>query len=409
MFLYKNNKLVLKQGRRFVPVEEIARQQTRPFYLYDIQGIKEWYRFFMSQTEQKLRVFFSVKCNFNKDILKALQEEGCGVDVVSLGEAHLALKLGFTAQQIVFSGVGKTVEELELAVSRSFFQTNVESFEELKRLSQICNQKKKSIKIGLRINPNVDFASHPYIKTGLRGHKFGLEESELKEVLSFIQQDKQISLKGLSMHIGSQIYDIQALLKAMSSLKHLYENIKKQGFPLKVLDIGGGLGVNYEKIGLEAEKKRLFAFNKALKKAFKNFNGEIITEPGRFLVARFGVLCSQIEYIKQSPQKKFIILNSGMNHFLRTALYGDQHLILPLIQRKGREFYDVTGPICETGDTFYKNCPLSPRKQGDWLAIADTGAYGFVMSNSYNLQTPVQEVCFHKNQAIKRSKTSGKK
>ncbi|MBC6414834.1 MAG: diaminopimelate decarboxylase [Bdellovibrionales bacterium] len=394
MFLYKNNRLVLQKEDSFVPVEEIAQQQKKPFYLYDLEGIKKWYRFFISQTKQSLKVFFAMKSNNNKQILTALKEEGCGVDVVSLGEAQLALNLGFSPQKIVFSGVGKTTEELNLAVTQSFFQTNIESFEELHRLIQIVKQRKKNIKIGLRINPNIDFKSHPYIKTGLNEHKFGLDESELKNILNCIKQHKQISLKGLSMHIGSQIYDIQALSKAMSSLKMLYKSIKKQGFPLEVLDIGGGLGIKYEKEDLEDEKNRLFAFNQAFKDVFKNFEAEIITEPGRFLVARFGILCSQVEYLKQNPQKQFLILNSGMNHFLRTALYGTQHRILPLLQRQGeKELYDVVGPICETGDTFYKDCLLSPRKPGDWLAIADTGAYGFVMSNSYNLQIPIKEVC----------------
>ena len=271
MFLYKDNRLVLKQGDKILPLEEICQKEKTPFYLYDIQGIREWYRFFMSSTENKLKVFFAMKANFNPFLLKAFREEGAGLDVVSLGEARLAQDLGFTPRKIVFSGVGKSLEELEMAVENHFFQINVESFEELKRLSLICEKKKKTAQIGLRINPNVDFESHPYIKTGLSGHKFGLEEEELPPLLNFIKQNKWLQLQGLSMHLGSQICDTEPLLKAIDSLRTLYEQIKQQHFPLKVLDIGGGLGINYETFNLEEDKQRLKDFNKGLNSVFKSF------------------------------------------------------------------------------------------------------------------------------------------
>ena len=400
MFIYKDNLLVLKQGDFILPLEEICKKEKTAFYLYDIQGIREWYRFFISSTEKRLKVFFAMKSNFNPILLKTFQEEGAGVDVVSLGEARLAQNLDFSPQKIVFSGVGKSVEELEMVVEHNFFQINVESFEELKRLSLICEKKKKPAQIGLRINPNVDFESHPYIKTGLSGHKFGLEEEELDPLLNFIKQNQWIQLQGLSMHLGSQICDIEPLLKAIRSLRTLYEKIKQQNFPLKVLDIGGGLGINYEVFHLEEDKQRLKDFNKGLSSVLKSFEDLVITEPGRFLVARFGILCAKVEYIKKSPKKQFIILNSGMNHFLRPALYKSKHLILPFKKAPVEEIYDVVGPICETGDTFYEACPLPKMKEGDFLAIADTGAYGSVMSNSYNLQTPVRELAFDRGREI---------
>ena len=335
-----------------------------------------------------------MKSNFNKHILKAFQKEGAGVDVVSGGEARLAQTCGFQPKDIVFSGVGKTAEELKMAVQQNFFQINIESFEELKRLTQICSKNNQKADIALRINPNIDFSSHPYIKTGLSGHKFGLEESELKEILGFIKKHKKLTLQGLSMHIGSQIFDLQPLFQATHYLKSLYEQLQEEGWPLKVLDIGGGLGINYQKEGLKEEQKNLEEFGRKLNILFKNFKGQLITEPGRFLVAPFGILCAKIEYIKKSPKKQFAILNSGMNHFLRTALYSDQHRILAFKKSQQLKKYDVVGPICETGDCFAKDTLLPKLKAGEALAIADTGAYGFVMSNPYNLQAPIREIAF---------------
>ena len=393
MFCYENNKLVLKKEKESFLIEEIARQQNTPFYLYDLEELRKWCRFFISQTN--LEVFFAVKCNFNKEVLKVFYEESCGADVVSLGEAKLALSAGFPPEKILFSGVGKTAEELEFALSNHFFQINVESFEELQRLLMIAKRKRKKARIGIRINPNIDFDSHPHIKTGLSGHKFGLEESELPALLSLISShSSHLHLQGLSMHIGSQIFDASALLQALARLKKLFYKVKGQGFPLETLDIGGGLGVNYEKAGLEDERQRLSDFTQGFKKELEDFEGRVLTEPGRFLAAKFGILCAKVEYIKKSPRKKFVILNSGMNHFMRTALYGAKHRILNVFKREGKEIYDVVGPICETGDTFYKNCLLNIVQEGDWLAIADAGAYGAVMSNNYNLQNPVKEVGF---------------
>lgn len=401
MFLYEKDNLVLKQGEHLLSVKEIAGDMITPFYLYDIQGLKDWYRFFLQATNNRLKVFFAMKSNFNKQILKAFLEEGSGLDVVSGGEARLAQELGFSPQKLIFSGVGKSVLELEEAVTKSFFQINVESFEELKRLEAICRKQNKACKIGLRINPNVDFNSHPYIKTGLRGHKFGFEEEELPCILKFIRSHEFIHLQGLSFHLGSQIFDLDPLFKAISHLKKIYEALKKEHYPLEVLNIGGGLGVNYQNSDFDEEKTRLKDFGEGLNHLLEDFDGTVITEPGRVLVARFGILCAKIEYIKKSPEKQFAILNSGMNHFLRPALYGAKHRILPLEKsNNGKEMYDVVGPICETGDTIAEDYPLPNLKSGDWLAIADTGAYGFVMANQYNLQLPVQEICFDQGKKI---------
>ena len=401
MFFYKDSNLVFKQGKSIITIKDIAKNRSESFYLYDIDGLKKWYRYFVKATQTRLKIFFAMKANFNKHILKAFLEEGSGVDVVSIGEARLARAIGFNPQQIVFSGVGKSVLELTEAVKDDFFQINIESLEELKKLAKICREQNKSCKIGLRINPNVNFESHPYIKTGLSGHKFGFEEEELPVLLKFIRSQKPLQLQGLSMHLGSQIFDLEPLSKAISRVMELYKKLKSEQYPLSVMDIGGGLGVNYQNCDFEEERERLDSFGKRLNKLLKGFEGTVIAEPGRFLVARFGLLCAKVEYIKKSPKKQFIILNSGMNHFLRPALYGAKHRLLPLENSESdKQSYDVVGPICETGDTVAKDYLLPKIKSGDWLAIADTGAYGFVLANHYNLREPATEICFSKGKRL---------
>ncbi len=397
MFKYIKNQLVLEQGEHILPLQTIAQKEKTPFYIYDIQGIKEWYKNFLDHSSHQLKVFFSMKSNSNEHVLKAFKELGAGVDVVSGGEALLAQSMGFVPEKIIFSGVGKSVEELEMGISQQFFQINVESFEELQRMIPIAKKLKKKVFIGLRLNPNIDCETHPYIKTGLMGHKFGIEETELPSILSFIKSHpEEVVLQGLSMHLGSQIFDLDPLYKAIEHIKTLFEDLKKEFPSLETLDIGGGLGVDYNRDGLEGERLLLEKFGQNFRDIFKGFSGKILAEPGRFLVARFGLLCAKVEYVKKTPYKKIIILNSGMNHFLRSALYGAKHRILPFLldNKKKKEPYDVVGPICETGDTFAQNYPLLPVKEGDWLALADVGAYGYVMSNQYNLQISVQEMGF---------------
>ena len=403
MFLYQKNKLILKQGAKIIPIQDIAQSQNRPFYLYDIEALRQRYRFFMSSAKGRMKVFFAVKANSNKEFLKALAKEGAGADVVSGGEIQAALSAGFAPKKIIFSGVGKSSQELKMAVSKNLFQINVESFDELKALSKICQKARKACKIGLRINPNVDFKAHPYIKTGLYGCKFGFEESELPSLLSYIQSHSSwLKLQGLSMHIGSQIFEPAPLCQAARNLKKIYSHIKKQkGLNLKTLDIGGGWGVNDKSFGHDNETALIKKFHKALGEVFKNFKGITLTEPGRLLSARFGLLCLRVERLKNSPTKRFAILNGGMNCFLRPSLYGAKHPILPLhISKKKIMRYDVAGPICETGDTFAKQLPLPELKTGDWLAIAFAGAYGFVMANRYNLQKMPKEISFDKGRAL---------
>jgi len=397
LFQYENNQLVLKQGHHVIPLQNLATRDQTPFYIYDIQGLKSWFKEFVEYTDCPFKVFFAMKANNNPHILRALREEGSGVDVVSIGESRLAQSIGFSPQEIIFSGVAKSVKELEEAIAQRFFQINVESVEELKRIIVLAQKQRKRAIIGLRLNPNVDVETHPHIKTGLMGHKFGIDENDLPHLLEMIKSHKEeLCFQGLSLHIGSQIFDLDSLFKAIKHVKSVFDHLQPTYTSLKTLDLGGGLGVDYNKEGLEADRLFLNQFKIKLSRLFRRFSGQVLLEPGRFLVARFGLLCAQIEYVKVGSHKKFLILNSGMNHFLRPVLYGAQHKIWPFIKdvSHAKETYDVVGPICETGDTLAKNYKLaSSLKAGDWLALADTGAYGYVMSNNYNLQIPVQEIC----------------
>lgn len=395
MFEFQDNHLCLKQGNHSIKLKDIVQKETTPFYLYDLDGMRDWYKLFRNSIPSRTGIFYAMKANNNFQVLKAFQEEGAGLDVVSGGEITLAKKTGFSPDKVIFSGVGKSKEEITMALQWGLLQINVESPEELKAIHHIAKSLNQTASIALRMNPNVDIESHPYIRTGRVDHKFGIDENQIPQILDFIKQNRNtLYLQGLSQHIGSQIFDLKSVLKAAQNLKSLYKNLLQKGFALKTLDLGGGLGVDYHSFGLDKDTLLLQKYGKMLKELFTDFSGPILLEPGRFLTARFGMLCTRVEYVKKTPHKTFAIVNSGMHHFLRPALYQAIHRILPLQTNSKKETYDVVGTICETGDIFGKDVTLPTLKAGDWLALADTGAYGYVMSNHYNLQVPVKEIPF---------------
>ena len=399
MFEYWKDRLTLNQGGKRLPLADLAQKEGRPFYLYDADAVRERHQFFRQNIPSVSQVFYAVKANNNKHILKALLDEGAGADIVSAGEMRRVLKTGFPPQKIVFSGAGKTKEELTAALKAGLFQINAENLGEIEVLARLAERFRKKPVIALRINPDMNFRSHPYIKTGLADCKFGFSESHLPEALRLIRlHGKFLKFQGLSMHIGSQIFDSAPFLQAIRFLKDLFENLQKEGFSsLKTLDIGGGWGVNYNRKSLPPDKKSLPAFGKNLQKLMKGFEGEILAEPGRFLTAPFGLLCSRVEYVKKTRKKSFVILNTGMNHLLRPALYGAFHAVLPFDRQPGavrRRIYEIAGPVCETADVLNRKVLLPEVRPGDWLAIRDAGAYGFVMANNYNLREPAREVVF---------------
>ncbi|MFN7454058.1 MAG: diaminopimelate decarboxylase [Pseudobdellovibrionaceae bacterium] len=371
--------------------------EGKPAYLYSSQSLKSRLDLFTQKTNQALGKradsHYALKANSHLGILKIMVERGFGADVVSGGELQIALRAGFPAQTIVFSGAGKTKAEIDLAIENQIGQINVESPSELRRIIDRTGLLQKEINVVLRVNPEVNAITHPYISTGFRDHKFGIDNSLISECLQILRGQDRVQLKGISAHIGSQLKDFSALSEALQKMKIQYEQIKAQGFSLDRMDIGGGVGIHYES-DESTDFEILDKYTEVLKAELQNFPAHIQMEPGRFLVARSGFLCTQVEYIKRTPHKTFVIVNSGMNHLLRPALYDAFHRIFPLEKRQGlSEKVDVVGPVCESSDFFARGRSLPPLHEGDVLAVADSGAYGMSMVSLYNaFELPLEKL-----------------
>jgi len=361
----------------------------RPTYAYHQGHLRERVRNYRKEIAALSRlpvlVHYACKANSQSEILKTLQEEGLGADVVSGGELRKALQAGFSPQSIVFSGVGKTTEELNLAIRKQILQINIESLPELERLGRLAREARKKVGVALRLNPAVNPKTHPYIATGFRENKFGLEMRQLREACRSIRANPFLHFRGLSLHIGSQLFDFTALSEAIELVLQETATLQRHDLSLLSLDVGGGVGINYEKSAEQTDAKVLRSFLKAAKGALRGFDGVVSVEPGRYLVARAGALMMQVQYLKTTSHKRFVITNSGMNHLLRPALYQARHRILPVQNRPGRaQVWDVVGPVCESADVLASGVRLPPVKEGDWLAVSDVGAYGYTMASSYN-------------------------
>lgn len=394
---YKNDELNF--GLFPQPISRWTKNYQGPTYLYDLAIIKDRY-LKMKNALQGVDLYYAMKANSNLEILKTLQNAGCKIDVVSLGEIERALQAGFRPQDVVFSGVGKTIKELSKAIDLSIHQINVESFAELVRITEIAQSKKTKVSIALRLNPNISIDTHPYIATGLHENKFGIELSVLEEIKKFLLENKQhISLKGISLHLGSQMLEFSGLREALQILKKVYVDLKKDFSELNRFDFGGGLGIHYEKTDLRQEELLLNEYAQVIQSELSelaDLGAELQSEPGRWLVAHAGLLLTEVQYLKPTPYKNFIVVDSGMNHLLRPALYEAFHQIFSSRENSDRPMksYDVVGPICESADFLGKSRLLHECQAGDFLAIADAGAYGFSMANTYNLQALPQEITF---------------
>ena len=389
LYEYKKNQLYFGEGVRKHNLLSLVKKTGTPVYVYDLKFLQKRLQVFQKHIAPA-HVHYAMKANSHPDILKVFVQGGAGVDVVSGGEIKLALKAGFKGQDIVFSGVGKTEEEIELGLKINILQFNVESVSELRRIGKISRQKKKKAQVAFRVNPDINVETHPYIKTGLREHKFGLQVEEiplLKEVLK--QYSSHLILQGVAMHIGSQIHDITALKSAILKLKSLYENLQAE-YQLKTFDVGGGLGIDY-KSHAGSDLSIIKEYGSFLNQGFK---AQILTEPGRILTARTACLIAEVQYIKSNAYKNFVILNTGMHHFLRPCLYQAYHQIWPLQKRAGeKKVYDVAGPVCESSDILGKDRVFSGLREGDFMAILDTGAYGEVLASHYNAFPPAKVIC----------------
>ena len=333
-------------------------------------------------------ICFSTKSNSNLEILKLIKRNGLGADVVSKGELMIALKAGIKPKKIVFSGVGKTRSELTYAIDKNILLINAESKSEILEIENIAKSKNKKVDIGIRLNPNTDAKTLKQISTGKKENKFGINEKTFIEVLKYIKGSKFLNLKCLSVHIGSQILDHRPYQKMINVLDKL---IRKIDFNFEYIDLGGGMGIDYNKNNKKFNYKK---YNQIIKKFLKKHKTKIIFEPGRSIIGDTAILISKIIYIKENPKKDFIIVDAAMNDFMRPALYGAKHKIIPLKRTNKiiKKSYDFVGPICETTDKFLTTNKFQKLNEKDYIIICDVGAYGSSLSSNYNIRPKPAEI-----------------
>lgn len=384
-------------GLSQVNILELAKKQNgNPFFIYDLAIIKNRFNKLKGAiNNSKLKIHYALKANNNPQVLKLFRELNAGVDVVSGGEIDLSLKAGFLPSQIIFSGIAKSEAELTKAINLKIKQINIESESEFLRIGKLSKKLNKKINVAFRVNPEVNPITHPYITTGFRENKFGIDAVSLRIILDKIKDFPQINLCGLTMHIGSQLQNLESLKEALEKQLLLSCELKSQGHTLSRIDIGGGVGVYYDTDDFIKDDSLIDNYAEIIKMIPQDQFDEIIIEPGRSLVAKSGALITQIEYIKSNGYKNFLITNSGMNHLVRPALYQAMHRIYPvqLFPERGNVLYDVVGPICESSDFLGKDRWMQQGQEGEFLAIADSGAYGFTMSNTYNVREQAPEIC----------------
>jgi diaminopimelate decarboxylase len=398
-FAYKEKDLFCED----VQLKELAEEFGTPLYVYSRNQLVENFHSIDDQFKNlDHRTCYALKANSNVFLLRTLAEEGAGADVVSAGELYLALKAGFKPEHIVFAGVGKREDELEYALNEGIHCFNVESTQELQLLSLVALRLQKTARVALRINPDIDAESHPYVSTGLKQHKFGIESGQAVEAFRFAKGLPNLEIIGVHTHIGSQIVKVGPYVESATFIANLVQQLRGEGFTLSHIDLGGGLGVQYmnalvhEAIPPESTEQAVPTssdFFSAVIPILQQTGCSIWLEPGRSIVADAGILLTQVLYTKEMGQKKFVIVDAAMNDLLRPSLYNAYHQIVPTtIDTYEHEKVDVVGPICETGDFFAKERLMSRAKQKDTLAILTTGAYGFVNASNYNSRLRPAEV-----------------
>jgi diaminopimelate decarboxylase len=390
-FHYRNREMFAEE----VPLKRIAHEVGTPAYIYSLATLKRHYKVF-DQAFAKVPhiVCFSVKANSNLALLRTFANEGSGFDIVSGGELFRALKAGGDPKKIVFSGVGKKKEEIEYALATGILMFNVESEEELVALNEIAAGTGKKAPISLRVNPDVDPQTHPYISTGMKKAKFGVDIRKSLETYKKALSLSNIDVVGVDCHIGSQLTSVTPFVDALAKVREYLDRVlagemKKEGAQIRYLDLGGGLGINYhdETPPLPAE------YANAVVQGLEGLNITLILEPGRVIVGNAGILLTEVQYIKETDTKTFVIVDAGMNDLIRPALYGSYQAIQPVVEDKAEKIVaDVVGPICESGDFFAKDREIGRPKRGDLLAVMSAGAYGFTMASNYNSHPKPPEV-----------------
>lgn len=386
-FNYKGNELWCEE----VSISHIAEEVGTPFYLYSHRTLKHHFRVFDAAFADIPHIIcFSVKSNSNIAILRIFINEGGGVDIVSGGELYRAIEAGVDTGKVVYSGVGKKIDEIEYALESDIFMFNVESSQELHVINDCAKKMKKRAGIAIRVNPDVDPETHPHISTGLKENKFGIDIEKSREEYRQAQKLSNIDIKGVSCHIGSQVTKISPFIDALDRLKKLIKLLREDGIEIRYLDLGGGLGITYD----EETAPHPSEYAKAIIDASKDMNCTFVFEPGRVIAGNAGILVTKALYTKSSSEgKNFIIVDAGMNDLIRPSLYKAYHQIQPLIRRERDEITaDVVGPICESGDYLAKGRKIIRCEKGDLMAVMSAGAYGFTMSSNYNSRGRVPEV-----------------
>ena len=388
--IYKKRNLIIDGFK----LETLAKKYSTPLYCYSLKRIKKNISKFKKNFKKiNPLICFAVKANSNKILLREIGKQGLGADVVSIGELMKALKSGIKPNKIVFSGVGKTSKEISSAIDKKILLINAESKSEILEIEKIAKIKKKKVKIGIRLNPNTDAKTLSQISTGKKENKFGVTEKTFLDLVNYVKKSKFLELKCLSVHIGSQILDYKPYEKMLSVLDKV---IKKSKFNFEYIDLGGGMGIDYEQKNKKLDLKK-YAFN--IKKFLKRNNSKIIFEPGRYIIANAGYLISKIIYIKEGNKKDFIILDTAMNDFMRPALYNAKHHIIPSKKSnlKSNKVYEFVGPICESTDKFSTFEFFQKLNEKDLVVICDVGAYGMSLSSNYNLRPKPAELLIEKS------------
>ncbi|MFA5093515.1 MAG: diaminopimelate decarboxylase [Candidatus Omnitrophota bacterium] len=392
-FRYINNNLYCEK----VKILTLAGRFSTPLYVYSSKTLVDHFLKLKSAFKEiNPLICYSVKANSNLTILKTLVNQGAGLDIVSGGELYRAQKVGCLAQKIVYASVGKTDVEIATAIKKGILFFNVESLAELENINRISKKLNKVTRVAIRINPDVEAKTHKYITTGKLTNKFGIDLNSAQKILLLGYKFKNLNICGLHIHIGSQITQSAPFVAAIKKVSNFILRLKSKGIKLEYLNIGGGLGIIYDK---ETPQTAQIYANQIIP-LLKKTGLKIIMEPGRFIVGNAGILVAKVLYIKNTPKKKFIIVDTGMNDLIRPALYSAYHNILPLVKNLKTEKADIVGPICESGDFLAKDRQLPKFKVGDYLAVMSAGAYGFSMSSNYNSRLRCAEVMVKGNKVM---------
>ncbi|MFO7728893.1 MAG: diaminopimelate decarboxylase [Desulfonatronovibrio sp.] len=385
-FEYRNGQLFAED----VSVDELVKEFDTPLYIYSARTLRRHFQAFDSAFDGiKHLTCYSAKANSNLCVLKLLSEMGSGMDIVSGGELFRVLKAGVDPQKIVYSGVGKREHEIREAIISNILMFNVESRQELEKINKVAAEMDSTARISLRINPDVDPKTHPYISTGLQKNKFGLDLEQALESYKLARDLPNIEPVGIDCHIGSQLTTIEPFIEALNRIKKFHGRLADLGIRIKYLDLGGGLGITYD----EEEPPHPVEFGRAIKESLKDLDLTLILEPGRVIAGNAGILVTRVQYTKKSPSKNFIIVDAAMNDLVRPSLYGSFHRIACVQEKEGQTCTaDIVGPICETGDFLAQDREIREVEQDELLAVFSAGAYGFTMSSQYNSRPRAAEI-----------------